>query len=96
MYVKATDASELQVQKHNFLTQYETEHVFRKFRQSYLKYDISINLTESTVKFTCKPVMFCKVDSQEHTKISEKVYSSCDDLQILLAMMCDRTSWVSL
>ena len=35
--------------------------------------------------------MFCKLDSQEHTKIFEKDYSSCDDLQILFAMMCDRT-----
>ena len=27
--------------------------------------------------------MFCKGGSQEHTKISETVYSSCNDLQIL-------------
>lgn len=47
---------------------FETEYVFRQFRQSYLKYDKSINLTESTVKFTFKPVVFCRVDSQEHAK----------------------------
>ena len=41
--------------------------------------------------FTFKPIMFSKVDFQAHTKISENVYSSCDDLQILFAMMCDRT-----
>ena len=32
------------------------------------------------VKFTFKPVVLCKVDSQEHTKISKNVYSSRDDL----------------